>query len=180
MMFTIAELLFVHLGFIVHSWVSPFLLDDSRSYSSLQALRILLEETIPDLLVHKFKSTGSWQYWNFRCEHWISESHIQGQTEEGESQHLVSNSSTDLLSFTRHNFFIGSSDTLSGQVKDGNAISCQRLPGMFYFIFRWIFPSIFIIFIHIHAFFLQSLWGLKYCTHFLKWSESIIETSSGR
>lgn len=59
MMFTIAELLFVHLGFIAHSWVSPFLLDRGRSYNSLQALRILLEETISDLLVHEFKSTGS-------------------------------------------------------------------------------------------------------------------------
>lgn len=58
-MFTIAEFLFVHLGFIVQSWVSPFLLDHSRSYSSLQALRVLLEETISDLLVHEFKCTDS-------------------------------------------------------------------------------------------------------------------------
>ena len=59
MMFIIADLLFVHLGFIIHSWASPFLLDHSRSYSSLQTFRILLEETIPDLLVHEFKSIGA-------------------------------------------------------------------------------------------------------------------------
>lgn len=52
----------------------------------------------------------------------------------GESQHLVGNSSTELLFLTTYNVSVGSSDTLSGHVKAGNAISCQRLPGIFFFL----------------------------------------------
>ena len=74
----------------------------------------------------------------------------------GESQHLVGNSSTELLFLTTYNVSVGSSDTLSGHVKAANAISCQRLPGIFFF-FRWLFPSIFIVFIRICAFFFLNV-----------------------
>lgn len=83
---------------------------------------------------------------------------------------MVSNSSNDLLFLKSCNLFIRSSDALNGQEKDENAISCQRLPGIFYLIVRWIFLSIFIVFIHMHAFFTPAVGTFKYCTHFSKWS----------
>ena len=58
----------------------------------------------------------------------------------GESQHLVGNSSTELLFLTTYNVSVGSSDTLSGHVKAANAISCQRLPGIFFFFLGGSFP----------------------------------------
>ena len=180
MMFTIAGLLFVHLGFITHSWVSPFLLDHSRSYNSLQTFGILLEETIPDLLDREFKTAGSWRYWNFRCEHDISQSHARVQAGRGVSafgwQQLHW-----LLFLTTYNVSVGSSDTLSGHIKAGNAISCQRLPGIFFFFFfRWLFPSIFIVFIHILAFFFLNVYSgafqILYTFKTLEWVNH--ETSS--
>lgn len=56
--FTIAVLLFAHLAPITPSWPCPFLCHCHGSHSSLQAPWFYLEETVPDLLIHEFKSTA--------------------------------------------------------------------------------------------------------------------------
>ena len=174
MMFTIAGLLFVHLGFITHSWVSPFLLDHSRSYNSLQTFGILLEETIPDLLDREFKTAGSWRYWNFRCEHDISQSHARVQASRGVSA-FGRQQLHWLLFLTTYNVSVGSSDTLSGHVKAGNAISCQRLPGIFFFFLGGSFPLFLLsLSIYLHFLKMSTLGPFKYCTHLKNWSEKIM------
>ena len=166
MMFTIVGLLFVHLGFITHSWVSPFLLDHSRSYNSLQTFRILLEETIPDLLDREFKTAGSWRYWNFRCEHDISQSHARVQAGRGVAA-FGRQQLHWLLFLTTYNVSVGSSDSLSGHMKAGNAISCQRLPGIFFFFFLGGSFSLFLLSlsIYLHFFFNCLFWGLSNIVH---------------